>query len=116
MIYLYFSVLTVGDINRWEPFVKESSFSTQTSVPQTFSTVLQQLTTEILNMKQFDSLAYHPLGNPVLQTLLLVLSVSDGHLCKKVCKAIMKQTGMFDVEGTSGEENPAQEAPQVDKR
>lgn len=64
------------------------------AVPESFPPVLKQLTKIIIKM-ELQKLALHPVSNPLLQTLLLVLQKKDQCLCMKLCKAVMSQIDMF---------------------
>ena len=44
---------------------------------------------------ELQKLVLHPVSNPLLQTLLLVLHKKDQSLCMKLCKAVMSQIDMF---------------------
>lgn len=65
------------------------------AVPESFPPVLKQLTKVIIKM-ELQKLALHPVSNPLLQTLLLVLHKKDQLLCMKLCKAVMSQIDMFN--------------------
>lgn len=64
------------------------------AVPESFPPVLKQHTKAILKM-ELQKLVLHPVSNPLLQTLLLVLHKKDQSLCMKLCKAVMSQIDMF---------------------
>lgn len=65
------------------------------AVPGSFLPVLEQLTNIIIKM-ELQKLALHPVSNPLLQTLLLVLHRKDQSLCIKLCKAVMSQIDMYN--------------------
>ena len=65
------------------------------AVPDSFLPVLKQLTNIIIKM-ELQKLALHPVSNPLLQTLLLVLHRKDQSLCMKLCKAVMSQIDMYN--------------------
>lgn len=44
---------------------------------------------------ELQKLVLHPVSNPLLQTLLLVVHQKDESLCMKLCKAVMSQIDMF---------------------
>ena len=64
------------------------------AVPESFPPVLKQFTKIIIKM-ELQKLVLHPVSNPLLQTLLLVLHKKDQSLCMKLCKAVMSQIDMF---------------------
>ena len=64
------------------------------AVPESFPPVLKQFTKVIIKM-ELQKLVLHPVSNPLLQTLLLVLHKKDESLCMKLCKAVMSQIDMF---------------------
>lgn len=64
------------------------------AVPESFPPILKKLTKVIMKM-ELQKLSLHPVSNPLLQTLLLVLHRKDQSLCMKLCKAIMSQIDMF---------------------
>lgn len=65
------------------------------AVPESFPPILKKLTKVIMKM-ELQKLSLHPVSNPLLQTLLLVLHRKDQSLCMKLCKAIMSQIDMFN--------------------
>lgn len=65
------------------------------AVPDSFPPVLEKLTSMIIEM-ELQKLALHPVSNPLLQTLLLVLHRKDQSLCMKLCKAVMSQIDMYN--------------------
>ncbi|PFX35048.1 nucleolar protein 9-like [Stylophora pistillata] len=65
------------------------------AVPDSFPPILRQLTNMIIEM-ELQKLALHPVSNPLLQTLLLVLHRKDQSLCMKLCKAVMSQIDMYN--------------------
>lgn len=64
------------------------------AVPESFPPILKKLTKVIMKM-ELQKLSLHPVSNPLLQTLLLVLHRKDQSLCMKLCKAVMSQIDMF---------------------
>ena len=64
------------------------------AVPESFPPILKWLTKVIMKM-ELQKLALHPVSNPLLQTLLLVLHTKDQSLCMKLCKAVLLQIDMF---------------------
>ena len=64
------------------------------AVPESFQPILKKLTKVIMKM-ELQKLSLHPVSNPLLQTLLLVLHKKDQSLCMKLCKAVMWQIDMF---------------------
>ena len=58
--------------------------------PESFHPILRKITKRLLKT-ELEKLAVHPIGSPVLQTLLLVLHRRDASLCEKLCKAVMEQ-------------------------
>ena len=64
------------------------------AVPESFPPVLKQFTKIIIKM-ELQKLVLHPVSNPLLQTLLLVLHKKDQKLCMKLCKAVMSKIDMF---------------------
>ncbi|KAL9975890.1 hypothetical protein ACROYT_G013107 [Oculina patagonica] len=64
------------------------------AVPESFPPVLKQHTKAIMKM-ELQKLVLHPVSNPLLQTLLLVLHKKDQSLCMKLCKAVMSKIDMF---------------------
>lgn len=64
------------------------------AVPESFPPILKKLTKVIMKM-ELQKLSLHPVSNPLLQTLLLVLHKKDQSLCMKLCKAVMSQIDMF---------------------
>jgi len=64
------------------------------AVPESFPPVLKQFTKIIIKM-ELQKVVLHPVSNPLLQTLLLVLHKKDQSLCMKLCKAVMSQIDMF---------------------
>jgi len=88
-----------------KPFIKLSqvgnAFGSSTlkpmetvAVPESFPPVLKQFTKIIIKM-ELQKVVLHPVSNPLLQTLLLVLHKKDQSLCMKLCKAVMSQIDMF---------------------
>lgn len=64
------------------------------AVPESFPPVLKSFTKVLIKM-ELQPLVLHPVSNPLLQTLLLVLHQKDQLLCMKLCKAVMSQIDMF---------------------
>ena len=64
------------------------------AVPESFPPILKHFTKIIIKM-ELQKLVLHPVSNPLLQTLLLVLHKKDPKLCMKLCKAVMSQIDMF---------------------
>ena len=64
------------------------------AVPDSFYPILEQFTKGIIKM-DLQKLVLHPISNPLLQTLLLVLHMKDQSLCMKLCKAVMSQIDML---------------------
>ena len=64
------------------------------AVPESFPPVLKHFTKIIVKM-ELQKLVLHPVSNPLLQTLLLVLHQKNQSLCMKLCKAVMSQIDMF---------------------
>ena len=64
------------------------------AVPESFPPILKKLTKIVMKM-ELQKLSLHPVSNPLLQTLLLVLHKKDQSLCMKLCKAVMSQIDMF---------------------
>ena len=64
------------------------------AIPESFPPMLKQLTNVVLKMG-LVKLALHPISNPLVQTLLLVLHKTNPSLCMKLCKAIMSQIDML---------------------
>jgi len=67
------------------------------AVPDSFPPILKQLAKAIMKM-ELQKLSLHPVSNPLLQTLLLVLHKKDQSSCMKLCKAVMSQIDMFSTE------------------
>lgn len=67
------------------------------AVPESFPPILKQLAKAIMKM-ELQKLSLHPVSNPLLQTLLLVLHKKDQSSCMKLCKAVMSQIDMFSTE------------------
>ncbi|XP_068697394.1 nucleolar protein 9-like isoform X2 [Montipora foliosa] len=64
------------------------------AIPESFPPVLKRFTKLIIKM-ELQKLVLHPVSNPLLQTLLLVLHAKNQSLCMKLCKAVMSQIDMF---------------------
>lgn len=64
------------------------------AIPESFPPVLKRFTKIIIKM-ELQKLVLHPVSNPLLQTLLLVLHAKNQSLCMKLCKAVMSQIDMF---------------------
>lgn len=64
------------------------------AVPDSFYPILKQFTKGIIKM-DLQKFVLHPISNPLLQTLLLVLHIKDQSLCMKLCKAVMSQIDML---------------------
>jgi len=67
------------------------------AVPESFPPILKQLAKAIMKM-ELQKLSLHPVSNPLLQTLLLVLHKKNQSSCMKLCKAVMSQIDMFSTE------------------
>lgn len=80
------------------------------AIPESFSPILKHFTEMVIKM-DLQKLVLHPVSNPLLQTLLLVLHTKNQSLCKKLCKAVMSQIDMFS---SKVEESPAQRRPKND--
>jgi len=80
------------------------------AIPESFPPILKHFTEMVIKM-DLQKLVLHPVSNPLLQTLLLVLHTKNQSLCKKLCKAVMSQIDMFS---SKVEESPAQERPRND--
>lgn len=80
------------------------------AVPESFPPILKHFTKMVIKM-DLRKLVLHPVSNPLLQTLLLVLHTKNQSLCKKLCKAVMSQIDMFS---SRVEESPAQKRPKND--
>lgn len=64
------------------------------AVPDSFYPMLKQFTKVIIKM-DLQKLVLHPISNPLLQTLFLVLHMKNQSLCMKLCKAVMSQIDML---------------------
>ncbi|XP_015776998.1 PREDICTED: nucleolar protein 9-like [Acropora digitifera] len=80
------------------------------AIPESFSPILKHFTEMVITM-DLQKLVLHPVSNPLLQTLLLVLHTKNQSLCKKLCKAVMSQIDMFS---SKVEESSAQKRPKND--